>query len=270
MAASIRLSRTLLRSALVGSRCWPLPRPVAVRTSVAACRFISTGTFNFNERANANVSTDKQPERREFQAETRMLLDIVAKSLYSEKEVFIRELISNASDALEKFRYLSLTGDQLTNKDRALEITITTDKVGRTITIQDSGIGMTREEAINNLGTIARSGSKAFVEKLKSSGQSADQASGIIGQFGVGFYSAFMVADRVDVYTKSSQPDSPGLHWSSDGSGTYELTEADGVEEGTKIVIKLKEDCSNFADEDSVKGYPLRHISMHLNNLTVG
>lgn len=236
-------------------------------------------------------SDGAEPERREFQAETRMLLDIVAKSLYSEKEVschrvavllsalsqlfgcmqvFIRELISNASDALEKFRYLSLTGDQLTNKDRALEITITTDKVGRTITIQDSGIGMTREEAINNLGTIARSGSKAFVEKLKSSGQSADQASGIIGQFGVGFYSAFMVADRVDVYTKSSQPDSPGLHWSSDGSGTYELTEADGVEEGTKIVIKLKEDCSNFADEDSVKGYPRRQISMHLNNLAVG
>ncbi|XP_047522393.1 heat shock protein 75 kDa, mitochondrial [Pieris napi] len=195
------------------------------------------------------------PEKKEFQAETRMLLDIVARSLYSDKEVFIRELISNASDALEKFRYLSVSSAaeslQLDNTDRSLEIRLTTDKQNRTLVFQDSGIGMTKEELIQNLGTIARSGSKSFIEEVKKKG--ADEASSIIGQFGVGFYSAFMVADKIEVFTRSSKTGSPGYKWTSDGSGTYEIQEVDNAPIGTKIVVYLKTDCREFADEEKVK-----------------
>ncbi|XP_030028157.1 heat shock protein 75 kDa, mitochondrial [Manduca sexta] len=194
-------------------------------------------------------------EKREFQAETRMLLDIVARSLYSDKEVFIRELISNASDALEKFRYMSVSAapdmPQLEETDRALAIKLTTDKQNRTITFQDTGIGMTKEELTQNLGTIARSGSKSFIEEIKKQG--AEQASSIIGQFGVGFYSAFMVADKIEVFTRSSKAGSQGYKWSSDGSGTYEIQEADGVPIGTKIIVYLKTDCREFSDDDTVQ-----------------
>ncbi|KAJ8724941.1 hypothetical protein PYW07_015899 [Mythimna separata] len=196
-----------------------------------------------------------EKEKREFQAETRMLLDIVARSLYSDKEVFIRELISNASDALEKFRYLSVSADsdtlKLVEMDRPLEIRLTTDKQNRTLTFQDTGIGMTKDELTENLGTIARSGSKSFIEEIKKKG--ADEANSIIGQFGVGFYSAFMVADKIEVYTKSSKADQQGYKWTSDGSGTYEIQEADGVPIGTKIIVHLKTDSREFADEDTVK-----------------
>ncbi|XP_055623989.1 heat shock protein 75 kDa, mitochondrial [Toxorhynchites rutilus septentrionalis] len=196
-------------------------------------------------------------DKHEFQAETRMLLDIVARSLYSEKEVFVRELISNASDALEKFRYTIHTAGEgeknFAEPDRALEIHIGTNKQDRLLTIQDTGIGMTRDELISNLGTIARSGSKQFLEQIKDKSASADNAQNIIGQFGVGFYSAFMVADQVDVYTKSSQLDSPGLKWTSDGSGNFEIQEAENVQVGTKIVIHLKTDCREFADEDRIR-----------------
>lgn len=180
-----------------------------------------------------------------------MLLDIVARSLYSDKEVFIRELISNASDALEKFRYLSLTPEEtkkIIDPDRSLEIHISTDKHNRTLTIQDTGIGMTKDELNSNLGVIAKSGSKAFIEEFKSK-QSSEN---IIGQFGVGFYSAFMVADKVEVFTRSPN-DSEGYKWSSDGTGTYEIQPAEGVTPGTKIVLYLKADCREFSDEDTIK-----------------
>jgi len=190
----------------------------------------------------------------EFQAETRMLLDIVAKSLYSEKEVFIRELVSNASDAIEKFRLLRLSGDQSLDLvcDRVHNIAISTDKALRTLTIQDTGIGMTRQEMIDNLGTIARSGSKAFMQQLKADGKV--EPKDIIGQFGVGFYSAFMVSDKIDVYSKSSiDKNSPGYHWSSDGSGKYTLKECSNVDVGTKIVITLKTADAEFCDESNIK-----------------
>nr|QOC60281.1 heat shock protein 90c [Nilaparvata lugens] len=189
-----------------------------------------------------------QAESHEFQAETRKLLDIVAKSLYSDKEVFIRELISNASDALEKQRYLSLTesgGSPATQ----MEIRISTDKQSMTLTIQDSGIGMTREELVSNLGTIARSGSKAFVEKAAG----GEAASNVIGQFGVGFYSVFMVADDVTVYTRTHAPDAKGWCWTSTGLGTYEIAEASDVSPGTKIVMRLKPESREFADDGVVK-----------------
>uniref|UniRef100_A0A1B6FTU8 Heat shock protein 75 kDa, mitochondrial n=1 Tax=Cuerna arida TaxID=1464854 RepID=A0A1B6FTU8_9HEMI len=225
--------------------------------------FVSSAKFFLSTKAEAvendersvNRDTEKpkgEGEKLEFQAETRMLLDIVAKSLYSEKEVFIRELISNASDALEKLRYLSLSEGAGVDSLGNTEIRIFTDKQNRTFIIQDTGVGMTKEELISNLGTIARSGSKAFLEQLKSKG-GAEQAGTVIGQFGVGFYSAFMVADKVEVYTQSHLPDSPGYCWTSDGSGTYEIKEADGVSRGTKIILHLKTESREFSDEQTVK-----------------
>ncbi|XP_059483061.1 heat shock protein 75 kDa, mitochondrial isoform X2 [Neocloeon triangulifer] len=212
-----------------------------------------------------SFSTQQEPaqppsslDRLEFQAETRMLLDIVAKSLYSEKEVFIRELISNASDALEKLRHERLSAQQAESggekHESALEIKIETDKQNRTFTIQDSGIGMTKEELIQNLGTIARSGSKAFLEQLKSKSGGAHDSSAIIGQFGVGFYSSFMVADRVEVFTKAAGSDAQGYKWSSDGTGTYEIQPVDSAETGTKIILYLKAESREFSDEDTILG----------------
>ena len=193
-------------------------------------------------------------ETHEFQAETRQLLDIVAKSLYSEKEVFIRELISNASDAIEKFRYLQVTGGpnaQLLNPERTGSIEVTTDKVSGIITITDNGIGMSKEDMVSNLGTIARSGSKAFMAEMKDKGELNPES--IIGQFGVGFYSAFMVADKIEVYSKHSSPDSKAYHWESDGSGKYSIQEAENVQPGTKVIIHLKPNCSEFSDENTVR-----------------
>ncbi|CAG0888882.1 unnamed protein product [Cyprideis torosa] len=188
-------------------------------------------------------------EKKEFQAETKMLLQIVAKSLYSEKEVFVRELISNASDALEKVRYAALMGQELAVPDKPLEIHIAVDKFTRTFVIQDTGIGMTYEELTSNLGTIARSGSKAFMEEASKGNV---DATSLIGQFGVGFYSAFMVADKLEVFTRSAIPGSKGYHWTSDGSGSYDIQEAEGVAEGTKIVVHLKPENLEFADCDRI------------------
>ncbi|MEQ2306136.1 TNF receptor-associated protein 1, mitochondrial [Ameca splendens] len=185
--------------------------------------------------------------KHEFQAETKKLLDIVARSLYSEKEVFIRELISNGSDALEKLRHKMITAG---GETAPMEIHLQTDGAKGTFTIQDTGVGMNEEELVANLGTIARSGSKAFLDALQNQ---AEASSTIIGQFGVGFYSAFMVADRVDVFSRSAEPDAPGYKWSSDGSGVFEIAEASGVQQGTKIVLHLKDDCKEFSSEDRVK-----------------
>ncbi|KAL1110507.1 hypothetical protein AAG570_008035, partial [Ranatra chinensis] len=193
-------------------------------------------------------------EQHEFQAETRKLLDIVGKSLYSEKEVFIRELISNASDSLEKLRYLQNTSE--CGVTRPLSIEIITDKHDRTLTIQfkDSGIGMTKEEIISNLGTIARSGSKQFIEEIEKKG-GASQESNIIGQFGVGFYSSFMVANKVEVYTKSFNG-TDHLKWTSEGTGSYTIENTAGDEQwsGMKVVLHLKPECREFADENIVEG----------------
>merc|ERR1719278_619599 len=188
----------------------------------------------------------------EFQAETRMLLDIVAKSLYSEKEVFIRELISNASDAIEKYRLLSLSGEHLSlTSDRSHSINLSTDKADRTLTLEDSGVGMIREEMVENLGCIARSGSKAFMEQVKAGGQQDPKE--IIGQFGVGFYSAFMVADKIEVYSKSIINQGPGYLWTSDGSGKYTLQQVEGLQPGTKIVLSLRKEDAEFSDETIVR-----------------
>ncbi len=183
-------------------------------------------------------------EKHEFQAEIKQLLDIVIHSLYTEKEIFVRELISNASDASEKLRHLKLTEKEIFDKDLELEIKISTDDTANTITIQDFGIGMTKEELVKSLGTIAHSGSKQFLEALKEGGTKNDN---LIGQFGVGFYSAFMVANEVKVYSRSWKEGESGHVWTSTGAGSYEVEEVEGQRRGTKIVLSLKDDDKSFA-----------------------
>ncbi len=190
------------------------------------------------------------PETHEFQAEIKQLLDIVVHSLYTEKEIFVRELVSNASDALEKLRHTQLTEKDIFEGDKELEINLTTDDKAHTLTIQDTGIGMTHDELVKNLGTIAHSGSKAFLQALKDGGAKNDN---LIGQFGVGFYSAFMVAKSVKVYSRSWQSAESGHVWTSDGSGSYSVEEVADLSRGTKIVIELNDDSHEYATADRVK-----------------
>ncbi len=199
----------------------------------------------------------KSPKKHEFQAEVKQVLDIVIHSLYTDKEVFVRELVSNASDALEKLRYIQLTEKDIYNENLPLEINIRTDDKENTITIEDHGIGMTEGELVENLGTIAHSGSKAFLKAVEESGGVSDS---LIGQFGVGFYSVFMAARSVEVYTHNREKDGKGLLWKSDGSGAYEIEDAEGVRRGTKIIVRLKEDSKEFSDAERVKGI-LTHYS---------
>eukprot|EP00795_Rhopilema_esculentum_P000527 gene527-10210_t len=216
------------------------------------------------ESGSVHVITDKETiqgpfDKHQFQAETRQLLDIVARSLYSEKEVFIREIISNSSDALEKLRHQQLVGEDISDPELPFEIHLTTDEDKHTFTIQDYGIGMEKDELIANLGTIARSGSREFVKNLQGDDSGSSATDSIIGQFGVGFYSAFMVGSKIDVYSKSCKPNSVGYFWTSDGSGSYEIAQAEGVSRGTKIIIHLKKEDTRFSIksvvEDVVKKY---------------
>ncbi|KAG1049404.1 hypothetical protein G6F43_008269 [Rhizopus delemar] len=180
----------------------------------------------------------------EFKTETKRLLDIVANSLYSEKEIFVRELISNAADALEKLRQTQASQADV-DSGKPLEIRIDLDRDSNQFIIQDFGIGMTLEELNANLGTIASSGSKKFMEKMEQS----EKNSAMIGQFGVGFYSTFMVGHKIRVYTKSALPGSKGYCWETDGQGSYTVAEADNVSVGTKIVIELREDSKHYSSQ---------------------
>ncbi|OGQ95365.1 MAG: molecular chaperone HtpG [Deltaproteobacteria bacterium RIFOXYD12_FULL_57_12] len=185
-------------------------------------------------------------ETKEFQAEVKKLLDIVIHSLYTEREIFVRELISNAADALEKFRHQSLLEEEVFDSHVPLEITIEADDKNHTLTITDTGIGMTREELEANLGTIAHSGSRTFFTQLA---EAARKDVNLIGQFGVGFYAAFMAGKRVRVISRSYRPTAEGCEWASDGAGSYTLTPAPGTRRGTKIIVELKEDAHEFADK---------------------
>ncbi len=195
------------------------------------------------------IMSTKETETREFQAEVRQLLDIVIHSLYKDREIFIRELISNASDALEKMRLTQLTEKEVYEGDLPLEINITTDETARTITIGDYGIGMSREELTENLGTIAHSGTKSFLDKMKE-GAKPD----VIGQFGVGFYSSFMVAERVEVFTRSWREGGEHLRWESDGAGGYTIDQVEGQRRGARVVVHLKEEHEEFAKTSRVRG----------------
>ena len=190
-----------------------------------------------------------QTTTHEFQAETKKLLDIVIHSLYTERDIFVRELISNASDALEKFRHESLTAGEVFDSHMPLEITIDLDEETHTMTITDTGIGMTRYELEANLGTIAHSGSSSFMNGLA---EAAKKDVSLIGQFGVGFYAAFMAATKVRVQSRSWDG-SKGNEWVSEGTGTYDISEAPGLHRGTRIIMELKDDAHDYATKWKVE-----------------
>ncbi len=196
------------------------------------------------------MSTATEEHTHTFQAEVRQLLDIVIHSLYTDKEIFVRELVSNASDALEKMRLKQLTEKEVFESDRELGIEITTDEEAKTLTISDSGIGMNNEELVENLGTIAHSGTKAFLEKMKEQG---DSNADVIGQFGVGFYSAFMAADKVDVHTHSWENGTGGQTWTSDGASGYSINDNAEAKRGCSIVVHLKEGMEEFSQDTRIK-----------------
>ena len=194
-------------------------------------------------------------ETKEFQAESKELLNLMINSIYSNKEIFLRELISNASDAIDKYKYLELTSEgKIPSKN--YEIWIEKDKENRTLTIKDNGIGMSKEDIINNLGTIAHSGSKDFVSKIKEAKEKNDLD--IIGQFGVGFYSAFMVADEVEVYTKTLND--KGYVFKSNGETNYTIDECDIEDTGTKIVLHLRKDTEDEKFDNFLEDYEIESL----------
>ena len=245
----------------------------------------STNNNNEESAQEVEIEVDTQPvfsrnESKEFKAETRKLLDIVAKSIYTDKEVFIRELLSNCSDALEKQRFAMTSGASTSNTELGIEIN--TNSKDRTIVIQDSGVGMTREEIIDCLGTIAKSGSAAFVKEVEERSQgglmdTADTDS-IIGQFGVGFYSSFVVSDNVEVYSKSDKSEK-GVRWISDGCGSYDVMDVENLdfERGTRITLKLLPESREFSQEIMVEkivkkfsqfiAYPIKLNGEQVNSL---
>ena len=203
-------------------------------------------------------------KQHDFEADTGKILDIVINSLYSEKEIFLRELISNASDALDKRRYMAAT-DQSLQSETGYAIHIVADEKVKTLTISDNGVGMDDADMASALGTIARSGSKAFIEQIQaetSSDKKSKDAFSLIGQFGVGFYSAFMVADKIDVISRKAG-DEKAWHWSSDGKTGYSLDEAKRAQAGTDITLHLKKGEKDFLDETRI-GYLVRKYSDHL------
>lgn len=199
------------------------------------------------------MSVETQKETLGFQTEVKQLLHLMIHSLYSNKEIFLRELISNASDAVDKLRFEALAKPELLEGGAELKIRVSFDKDAKTVTLEDNGIGMSREDAITHLGTIAKSGTADFMKHL-SGDQKKD--SHLIGQFGVGFYSAFIVADKVDVYSRrAGLAASEGVHWSSKGEGEFEIATVEKADRGTRIVLHLKSAEDEFAD-----GWRLRNI----------
>lgn len=193
------------------------------------------------------MTVEAATETRGFETEAKQLLQLMIHSLYSNKEIFLRELISNASDAADKLRFEALANGELYEGDSELAIHITFDKEANTVTIRDNGIGMNRDEVISHLGTIAKSGTAQFLQNLSGDEKKDSQ---LIGQFGVGFYSAFIVADKVDVFSRRAGDSSEqGVHWSSEGEADYQLASVDRPQRGTEIVLHLKADESEFADD---------------------
>ncbi|MBD9468534.1 molecular chaperone HtpG [Pseudoxanthomonas sp. PXM01] len=198
------------------------------------------------------MTVETRKETLGFQAEVKQLLQLMIHSLYSNKEIFLRELVSNAADAADKLRFEALKEPGLLAEDPTLRIRIGFDAAARTVTIDDNGIGMSRDEAVAHLGTIAKSGTGEFLRAM--SGDQKKDAS-LIGQFGVGFYSAFIVADRVDVFSRrAGLPASEGVHWSSAGEGDFEVATVDKPERGTRIVLHLKDGEEGFADGWKLRG----------------
>jgi len=195
-----------------------------------------------------------QTETFQFQAEARQVLDLMIHSLYTNKEIFLRELISNASDALDRLRFEALSNPDLIDKDDKLEIIVETDPKGKTVTIHDNGVGMSREEVISNIGTIAKSGTRELMQSLKEK-QSPDALNTLIGQFGVGFYSAFMAADRVVLLTRRAGDDK-ATQWESAGDGTYTIADSRKLTRGTSITLHLK----TFEEGDDVEDFTAKYV----------
>jgi len=209
------------------------------------------------------MSDTASPTTHSFQTEVKQLLQLMIHSLYSNKEVFLRELISNASDACDRLRFSALTDAGLMEEGETLRIQVSVDKTAKTVTIRDNGIGMSEDEVIENIGTIARSGTKQFLQAM--SGDTKSDAN-LIGQFGVGFYSAFLVAQKVELTTRRAGADSSaGIHWSSDGEGEYIIEHTDVAERGTTITLHLREEDAEFLDDYRLRGIVSRysdHISL--------
>ncbi len=200
-----------------------------------------------------NNSTEKdikKPVTKKFKAEVKQVLDIVINSLYTHREIFVRELVSNSFDALEKIRHETLTIKKYVDKDAPFEIRIETNKDNHSIIVTDTGVGMTYDELVNNLGTIARSGTLEYIKNLDVKEEISKE---MIGKFGVGFYSSFMVAHEVHVKTRSFIPSENGYEWKSDGIGQYTITEAGNLPRGTSVTVMLKEDAHEFEDGENIK-----------------
>src|SRR3989338_835203 len=195
------------------------------------------------------MTVSAQSETLSFGADVNQLLELVAHSLYSNPEIFLRELISNSSDAADKLRYEALSDAALYENDHNLKIWISLDKKNRTITIRDNGIGMNRDEAVANLGTIAKSGTRAFKEKLQGEKENKTDSSQLIGQFGVGFYSAYVVADNVIVRTRrAGMSKDQGVYWESTGKGKFDVKNITYQSRGTEITLFLKKEMDEFLD----------------------
>ena len=209
------------------------------------------------------MTTETTVETHAFQAEVGKLLDIVAHSLYSQKEIFLRELISNASDACDKLRYRALTEPKLIEGDPGFRITIALDNKAKTLTVSDNGVGMDKDDLTGILGTIARSGTQAFVEGLSGDGKKdKDKAVSLIGQFGVGFYSAFMVADLVEVVTRKAGT-AAAFKWASDGRGQFTIEAADRDARGTDVIVHLKKDDKEYLEPTRIE-HIVRTYSDHI------
>src|ERR1700733_420551 len=206
--------------------------------------------------------TENQKTTLGFQAEVAQLLQLMIHSLYSHKEIFLRELISNASDANDRLRFEAIAAPQLLSDDTTLSVWVEADPAAGTLQIRDNGIGMTRDETIANLGTIARSGTAEFFKSLSGDQQKDSQ---LIGQFGVGFYSAFIVAERVEVLTrKAGAPASEGVHWESSADGQFTVETIDLPQRGTTIILHLKADTKEFADSWRLRSL-IHRYSDHLS-----
>lgn len=203
-----------------------------------------------------NPAANIAPEKHEFRAEIQQLLNILVHSLYTEREIFIRELVSNASDAINRAQFVMLTDKNVLDPDAEPAIRISADEEAKTLTITDNGVGMNHDEMIENLGTIAHSGASAFLKALQEKGSNNTE---IIGQFGVGFYSVFMVADKVEVTSRSYRPEDGAYKWTSDGSSAYTIEPADYPTRGTEIKIFLKEDATEFVDDYRLQQIVKRH-----------
>src|SRR5689334_24521396 len=211
--------------------------------------------------ATETATAERKPESRPFEADVSKLLHLMVHSVYSDRDIFLRELISNAADACERLRYEAIASPDLLGDDAKLRITLKIDADDRSLIVEDNGIGMSRDEMVEALGTIARSGTKAFLDRLEAAqGEAAEGAAGaegstLIGRFGVGFYSAFMVAERVDVISRRAGADIAFL-WTSDGKGSFTVSAADPADaprRGTRVVLHLMEDGKSYTERFTIE-----------------